>query len=733
MRAWWWLGLAACGGGAPVAEPPEPEASEPVAAQGAAPSDGVEEPAPAPVEPVEPFDVGWVKFWLEGGARGRAEAALGELVARDPDDLDLWAQAPRLAALTTSTQWMRTALWQARLDRNEDDRLARYMVVAHQMARGLLMSDDCREAPGLLEPLVDDPDFAWHVYRLRQAKTYGCSDPFFEVDDDDLVDLVGERADLERALAALNTDDGEPHLGRLREIAAAEPEALEGLAERWLWRKGEALERALDDQEGAGAPVAPQDTDGAEGADPAWWDEAADSLRSIAVELSRSAHPWERLIAARVLACDADPRAARGIDALHEAHPELADPLTARCHELLVNSANSQPFHDAAYETLKAIDDRIPAVGDARWRWRQLVVSRLKQMKRQDRVAGLLSKWALSPGATPQEVSAWAYHLADHSRDPSALRQAVERLDALLEELLRGDGLRHPGNGKGDSLYLRYGVLGVSDGRFGVDLLLDTRGWLHFRLGDHEAALADLRQAQSYLADRERTAAHLGLVLLEMGREAEAVPWLLEASRGRRWLGSEALADQVLEALRSLADRAPVPFPGGLSAWLDAGELVRAPVESEPHERLGQPAPIDAVTTLDGEEVRWQDHRLTVVDLWATWCGPCVRGMPELDEVASTWADRGVRVVGLSVDPEVAQVERFFRRSRKPHYALAHLGQEGMTTFGVSSIPATFLVDAQGQIVHHHTGFDASSDRLERAILAHLPEEEREASPKDDG
>ena len=52
--------------------------------------------------------------------------------------------------------------------------------------------------------------------------------------------------------------------------------------------------------------------------------------------------------------------------------------------------------------------------------------------------------------------------------------------------------------------------------------------------------------------------------------------------------------------------------------------------------------------TLEGSALAGE--KLTLVNLWATWCGPCVRELPELEAVSAAYADKGVRVLGVTVD-----------------------------------------------------------------------------------
>lgn len=95
-----------------------------------------------------------------------------------------------------------------------------------------------------------------------------------------------------------------------------------------------------------------------------------------------------------------------------------------------------------------------------------------------------------------------------------------------------------------------------------------------------------------------------------------------------------------------------------------------------------------------------------VVDLWATWCGPCVRAMPELTALQSEYRDKGVRVLGVSIDEArnaEEQVERFIeKRSDTIGFDIAlddgRTVQDWLTAAGRSSIPSSYIVDQEGTL-----------------------------------
>ena len=86
--------------------------------------------------------------------------------------------------------------------------------------------------------------------------------------------------------------------------------------------------------------------------------------------------------------------------------------------------------------------------------------------------------------------------------------------------------------------------------------------------------------------------------------------------------------------------------------------------------------------------------RVTVVDFWATWCGPCVRSMPDLDRFARAHPEVDVLTINLD-DPKDARA--LFDRAG---YALQLLADDGDVSekFGVTTIPHTVVIDSQGRL-----------------------------------
>lgn len=116
--------------------------------------------------------------------------------------------------------------------------------------------------------------------------------------------------------------------------------------------------------------------------------------------------------------------------------------------------------------------------------------------------------------------------------------------------------------------------------------------------------------------------------------------------------------------------------------------------------------------------------KVALVDFWATWCGPCVAAMPDLQKLHEKYASKGFAVVGVSTDVEgAAKVAPFLSKRFKGRIAYPIMldtgGERGLwKMWGVVGLPAMFLVK-DGQIVGQWTG-QIDTKEVERAVTQAL-------------
>lgn len=100
--------------------------------------------------------------------------------------------------------------------------------------------------------------------------------------------------------------------------------------------------------------------------------------------------------------------------------------------------------------------------------------------------------------------------------------------------------------------------------------------------------------------------------------------------------------------------------------------------------------------------------KVVIVDFWASWCGPCKRSLPILKELYQDYKDKGVVVIGVSLDENKADMDAYLKKNPLPFTIVRDpKGQLGEKA-GVEGIPATFILGPDGKVIEAHTGFTPS-------------------------
>jgi peroxiredoxin len=132
--------------------------------------------------------------------------------------------------------------------------------------------------------------------------------------------------------------------------------------------------------------------------------------------------------------------------------------------------------------------------------------------------------------------------------------------------------------------------------------------------------------------------------------------------------------------------------------------------------RVGEPAPDLGLVSLDGDKVSLASlySRAVLLNLWATWCRPCIHEMPELAALHEHYGKKGLVVVGVSVDSADASdsVRAFVSELKIPFAVWLDPEMHVSHALRVRGLPATFVIDREGRIVL----------RRDRAITADDPE-----------
>ncbi|HAP78409.1 MAG TPA: alkyl hydroperoxide reductase [Acidimicrobiaceae bacterium] len=151
-----------------------------------------------------------------------------------------------------------------------------------------------------------------------------------------------------------------------------------------------------------------------------------------------------------------------------------------------------------------------------------------------------------------------------------------------------------------------------------------------------------------------------------------------------------------------------------------AGVAMGACSDDSP-QAAGNPALTAPISAADGTTTNLGEvlDQPLVVNLWATWCGPCVREMPAFDEVAGELDT--VDIIGVNVGDDAADAAAFAADLgvSYPQYT----DPDGALTleFEAANLPATAFIAADGTVLEVHMGA-LTADELRSAIAKHFPE-----------
>jgi len=135
--------------------------------------------------------------------------------------------------------------------------------------------------------------------------------------------------------------------------------------------------------------------------------------------------------------------------------------------------------------------------------------------------------------------------------------------------------------------------------------------------------------------------------------------------------------------------------------------------ETRSTEPCAKPAPQFTLKDVNGKVVSLSDFsgKVIILDFWATWCGPCVREIPTFIQLQNEYENKGLMVVGISLDDHrtVARLPAFVREKGINYPILYGSAQVVATYGGITSIPTTFIIDRDGCIVKKVVGMHSKA------------------------
>ncbi|MBA44163.1 MAG: thiol:disulfide interchange protein [Magnetococcales bacterium] len=133
--------------------------------------------------------------------------------------------------------------------------------------------------------------------------------------------------------------------------------------------------------------------------------------------------------------------------------------------------------------------------------------------------------------------------------------------------------------------------------------------------------------------------------------------------------------------------------------------------KGEPFQAYPRPmdAPFASWQEADGATTSLLRYKgdVLLVNFWATWCGPCVIEMPDLDAIQKKYGAAGLKVLAISIDEEgVDKVKEFYKKNDLQNLEIFNDSDgSSAAAFGVKKLPTSFLIDHEGKAIGVVDGF----------------------------
>jgi thiol-disulfide isomerase/thioredoxin len=113
--------------------------------------------------------------------------------------------------------------------------------------------------------------------------------------------------------------------------------------------------------------------------------------------------------------------------------------------------------------------------------------------------------------------------------------------------------------------------------------------------------------------------------------------------------------------------------------------------------------------------------KVVYVDFWASWCGPCRQSFPWLKTLHERYAAKGLAIVAINLDKERDAAQEFLEDFPAPFLVAFDPSGKTADAFHVATMPSSYVVGADGTILHSIAGFDpGETDAVEQKIREEL-------------
>lgn len=139
--------------------------------------------------------------------------------------------------------------------------------------------------------------------------------------------------------------------------------------------------------------------------------------------------------------------------------------------------------------------------------------------------------------------------------------------------------------------------------------------------------------------------------------------------------------------------------------------------------KQGDTAPsctLNALADSQRHELQSLRGKVVYVDFWASWCAPCAKSFPFLNDLHKKYAARGLEILAINLDEQPADAQNFLSNHPADFAIATDLLGQCAENFAVEAMPSSYLIDRKGIVRHVHFGFRPNEAEQLHGLLEQL-------------
>jgi thiol-disulfide isomerase/thioredoxin len=130
--------------------------------------------------------------------------------------------------------------------------------------------------------------------------------------------------------------------------------------------------------------------------------------------------------------------------------------------------------------------------------------------------------------------------------------------------------------------------------------------------------------------------------------------------------------------------------------------------------QVGKPFPVKSLVFIDAAPDL--AGKPAIIEFWATWCGPCVKMIPHLNELYGKYKGKGLVIVGVSQDFQKGDIAPFRQKTPIDYPVAFDADMKLGAQLGVEAIPWAFVIDRKGKIIWEGLSAKLTEETVEKAL-----------------